>query len=48
MAAQGLLGPDGKSAPILTGLRCIYFHPPRFTLGKQQVTQLAFYKICLV
>lgn len=34
-AVQGLLGPDGKSLPILTGLRCIRFEPPSFTLGKQ-------------
>lgn len=33
-AVQGLLGPDGKSLPILTGLRCIRFEPPNFTLGK--------------
>ncbi|GLD64560.1 probable tRNA pseudouridine synthase 2 [Lates japonicus] len=32
MAVQGLLGPDGKSAPILTGLRCIRFEPPNFTI----------------
>ena len=34
MAVRGLLGPEGKSAPILTGLRCIHFQPPNFTLGK--------------
>lgn len=34
MAAQGLLGPEGKSLPILTGLRCIHFQPPNFTLGE--------------
>lgn len=34
LAAQGLLGPEGKSQPILTGLRCIRFQPPNFTLGK--------------
>lgn len=33
MAVQGLLGPEGKSTPILTGLRCIRFQPPNFTLG---------------
>uniref|UniRef100_A0A3Q3XCC6 Pseudouridine synthase II N-terminal domain-containing protein n=1 Tax=Mola mola TaxID=94237 RepID=A0A3Q3XCC6_MOLML len=32
MAARGLLGPEGKSVPILTGLRCIHFQPPSFTL----------------
>lgn len=34
LAVQGLLGPDGKSEPILTGLRCIHFQPPNFTLGE--------------
>lgn len=34
MAAQGLLGPEGKTVPILTGLRCTHFQPPNFTLGK--------------
>lgn len=34
LAVKGLLGPDGKSVPILTGLRCIRFQPPHFTLGK--------------
>lgn len=34
MAAQGLLGPDGKSPPILKGLRCIHFKLPHFTLGE--------------
>ncbi|XP_034725725.1 mitochondrial mRNA pseudouridine synthase TRUB2 [Etheostoma cragini] len=32
MAVQGLLGPEGKSQPILTGLRCLHFQPPNFTL----------------
>lgn len=44
MAVQGLLGPDGKSAPILTGLRCVYFHPPRFTLGKKKCLICHFIK----
>lgn len=35
MAAQGLLGPQGKTVPIMTGLRCIHFQPPHFTLGKR-------------
>lgn len=34
LAAQGLLGPVGKSPPILKGLRCIHFQPPSFTLGE--------------
>lgn len=37
LAARGLLGPQGKSVPILTGLRCVGFEPPNFTLGKQSV-----------
>ncbi|CAG06934.1 unnamed protein product, partial [Tetraodon nigroviridis] len=35
MAARGLLGPEGKSPPILKGLRCIHFQPPNFTLEVQ-------------
>ncbi|XP_074526252.1 pseudouridylate synthase TRUB2, mitochondrial [Halichoeres trimaculatus] len=35
MAVQGLLVPDGKSPPILTGLRCTHFQPPNFTLEVQ-------------
>ncbi|XP_060898917.1 mitochondrial mRNA pseudouridine synthase TRUB2 [Labrus mixtus] len=35
LAAQGLLGSDMKSLPILTGLRCIHFQPPNFTLEVQ-------------
>ncbi|XP_029907541.1 pseudouridylate synthase TRUB2, mitochondrial [Myripristis murdjan] len=35
MAVQGLLGPEGKSAPILKGLRCVRFEPPHFTLEVQ-------------
>ncbi|KAM8867942.1 pseudouridylate synthase TRUB2, mitochondrial [Synchiropus picturatus] len=32
LAVHGLLGPEGKSHPILTGLRCTRFQPPNFTL----------------
>ncbi|KAM9814004.1 pseudouridylate synthase TRUB2, mitochondrial [Neosynchiropus ocellatus] len=32
LATHGLLGPEGKSPPILTGLRCTHFQPPNFTL----------------
>lgn len=39
MAVRGSLGPDGKSVPILTGLRCIHFQPPTFTLGKLRQAQ---------
>ncbi|KAM4613635.1 pseudouridylate synthase TRUB2, mitochondrial [Polymixia lowei] len=43
MAVQGLLGPDGKSAPILTGLRCIRFQPPHFTLEVQCLNETQKY-----
>uniref|UniRef100_A0A1A8K1N4 TruB pseudouridine (Psi) synthase homolog 2 n=2 Tax=Nothobranchius kuhntae TaxID=321403 RepID=A0A1A8K1N4_NOTKU len=43
MAAKGLLGPDGKSAPILTGLRCIHFQPPKFTLEVQCLNETQKY-----
>lgn len=43
LAARGLLGPDGKSAPILTGLRCIRFEPPNFTLEIQCLNETQKY-----
>lgn len=43
MAAQGSLGPDGKTVPILTGLRCIHFQPPNFTLEVQCVNETQKY-----
>ncbi|KAM9408442.1 pseudouridylate synthase TRUB2, mitochondrial [Pholidichthys leucotaenia] len=42
-AVQGLLGPDGKSSPILTGLRCIHFNPPNFTLEVQCLNETQKY-----
>lgn len=39
MAVQGLLAPEGKSPPIITGLRCIRFQPPNFTLGKSSLAE---------
>ncbi|XP_073325142.1 pseudouridylate synthase TRUB2, mitochondrial [Pagrus major] len=43
LAAQGLLGPEGKSQPILTGLRCIRFQPPNFTLEVQCLNETQKY-----
>uniref|UniRef100_A0A3Q0SDY4 TruB pseudouridine (psi) synthase family member 2 n=1 Tax=Amphilophus citrinellus TaxID=61819 RepID=A0A3Q0SDY4_AMPCI len=43
MAVEGLLGPEGKSAPILTGLRCIRFQPPNFTLEVQCLNETQKY-----
>lgn len=43
MAVQGLLGPEGKSVPILTGLRCIRFQPPNFTLEVQCLNETQKY-----
>ncbi|KAM7422694.1 hypothetical protein PAMA_010643 [Pampus argenteus] len=43
MAVQGLLGPEGKSEPILTGLRCIHFQPPNFTLEVQCLNETQKY-----
>ncbi|XP_068598386.1 pseudouridylate synthase TRUB2, mitochondrial [Brachionichthys hirsutus] len=43
LAARGLLGPEGKSAPILTGLRCIHFQPPNFTLEVQCLNETQKY-----
>ncbi|KAI3370033.1 hypothetical protein L3Q82_024823 [Scortum barcoo] len=47
MAAQGLLGPEGKSEPILTGLRCVNFQPPNFTLEVQCLNETQKY-LCKV
>lgn len=47
MAVEGTLGPDGKSAPILTALRCIRFQPPNFTLEVQCVNETQKY-LCKV
>ncbi|TKS71352.1 putative tRNA pseudouridine synthase 2 [Collichthys lucidus] len=43
MAAQGLLGPEGKSEPVLTGLRCVHFQPPNFTLEVQCLNETQKY-----
>ncbi|XP_054883626.1 mitochondrial mRNA pseudouridine synthase TRUB2 [Poeciliopsis prolifica] len=43
LAVEGLLGPDGKSVPILTGLRCIRFQPPHFTLEVQCLNETQKY-----
>ncbi|XP_061640134.1 mitochondrial mRNA pseudouridine synthase TRUB2 [Phyllopteryx taeniolatus] len=43
MAVQGALGPEGKSPPILTGLRCIRFQPPNFTLEVQCLNETQKY-----
>lgn len=43
MAVEGTLGPDGKSAPILTALRCIHFQPPHFTLEVQCMNETQKY-----
>ncbi|KAM9859655.1 pseudouridylate synthase TRUB2, mitochondrial [Aulostomus maculatus] len=43
MAVQGLLGPDGKSPPILTGLRCVRFQLPHFTLEVQCLNETQKY-----
>nr|XP_020453672.1 probable tRNA pseudouridine synthase 2 [Monopterus albus] len=43
LAVRGLLGPEGKSPPILTGLRCIHFEPPNFTLEVQCLNETQKY-----
>ncbi|XP_031699608.1 pseudouridylate synthase TRUB2, mitochondrial [Anarrhichthys ocellatus] len=43
MAVHGLLGPEGKSQPILTGLRCVHFQPPNFTLEVQCLNETQKY-----
>ncbi|XP_061115736.1 mitochondrial mRNA pseudouridine synthase TRUB2 [Conger conger] len=39
LAVKGSLYPQGKSPPILTGLRCLSFKPPYFTLEMQCVNE---------
>ncbi|XP_026790790.2 mitochondrial mRNA pseudouridine synthase TRUB2 [Pangasianodon hypophthalmus] len=39
LAVKGLLRPQDKSPPILTGLRCLSFKPPQFTLEVQCVNE---------
>ncbi|KAG9354446.1 hypothetical protein JZ751_001156 [Albula glossodonta] len=39
LAVKGSLLPQGKSPPILTGLRCLHFQPPKFTLEVQCVNE---------
>lgn len=34
LAVKGALRPDGKTPPIMLGLRCLHFQPPHFTLGE--------------
>ncbi|XP_062402171.1 mitochondrial mRNA pseudouridine synthase TRUB2 [Sardina pilchardus] len=48
LAAQGMLQPHSKSPPILTGLRCIRFQPPHFTLEAQCVNETQHYLCKLV
>lgn len=43
MAVQGLLGPEEKSVPIIIGLRCIHFEPPKFTLEIQCLNETQRY-----
>ncbi|XP_048110054.1 mitochondrial mRNA pseudouridine synthase TRUB2 [Alosa alosa] len=43
LAVHGMLQPHSKSPPILTGLRCIHFQPPHFTLEAQCVNETQRY-----
>lgn len=43
LARKGLLGPDRKSVPVLTGLRCVHFQPPNFTLEVQCLNETQKY-----
>ncbi|KAG7253509.1 hypothetical protein CRUP_015360, partial [Coryphaenoides rupestris] len=43
MAVRGVLGPDRKSMPILTGLRVKSFQPPHFTLEVQCLNETQQY-----
>ncbi|XP_066521860.1 mitochondrial mRNA pseudouridine synthase TRUB2 isoform X2 [Hoplias malabaricus] len=43
LAVKGKLRPQDKSPPILTGLRCLHFKPPHFTLEVQCVNETQSY-----
>ncbi|KAI4892741.1 hypothetical protein NFI96_032307 [Prochilodus magdalenae] len=43
LAVKGMLRPQDKSPPILTGLRCLRFKPPHFTLEVQCVNETQLY-----
>ncbi|XP_048858069.1 mitochondrial mRNA pseudouridine synthase TRUB2 [Brienomyrus brachyistius] len=43
LAVRGMLFPEGKTPPILTGLRCLDFQPPRFTLEVQCMNETQRY-----
>ncbi|XP_072539200.1 pseudouridylate synthase TRUB2, mitochondrial [Salminus brasiliensis] len=43
LAVRGMLRPQDKSPPIITGLRCLHFKPPHFTLEVQCVNETQLY-----
>ncbi|KAL6457907.1 hypothetical protein MHYP_G00331370 [Metynnis hypsauchen] len=43
LAVKGMLRPQDKSPPILTGLRCLRFEPPHFTLEVVCVNETQWY-----
>uniref|UniRef100_A0A4W5NZL5 TruB pseudouridine (psi) synthase family member 2 n=1 Tax=Hucho hucho TaxID=62062 RepID=A0A4W5NZL5_9TELE len=43
LAVKGELRPDGKSPPIMTGLRLLHFQPPHFTLEVQCLNETQRY-----
>uniref|UniRef100_UPI00398F27CE pseudouridylate synthase TRUB2, mitochondrial isoform X2 n=1 Tax=Pristiophorus japonicus TaxID=55135 RepID=UPI00398F27CE len=43
LASRGLLHPLHKSPPIITGIRCVHFSPPNFTLEIQCVHETQQY-----
>ncbi|XP_062324911.1 mitochondrial mRNA pseudouridine synthase TRUB2 isoform X2 [Osmerus eperlanus] len=47
LAVKGALRPDGKTPPIMLGLRCLHFQPPHFTLEVQCINETQRY-LCKV
>lgn len=47
LAVKGALRPDGKTPPIILGLRCLHFKPPYFTLEVQCINETQRY-LCKV
>lgn len=43
LASQGPFRPANSKLPVIYGIKCVYYEPPNFTLGK-----LVMLKYCIV
>lgn len=37
LACQGPIRPANGKLPVIYGIKCVYYEPPNFTLGKQML-----------